>query len=572
MGIRTQSLRERTTRALRPSGRRATLRDRFELLMPLGRGGFGTVWEGFDMLLERPVAIKELVIDEQLTDQADALREARATARLNHPAIVSLYEVVAEHDRIYMVNELVPGHTLAAMIDARQLSDNDAGRIGYALCEALAHAHGQGVVHRDVKPANVMVVGAWLEGSGGWRLQPAKLMDFGIASIVDPGEHGGHAHAGPHAGSRGYAAPEQEAGRPATPASDVFSLALVLFECLTGAPPGRGRRGRLARARRDLPCELTWTIDRCLDPDPQLRPDVTELAAAIHDALPELSHRLATPSVGARMASLFSRTPGERAEPVAERRSVGAPRGARPFSPLFERLLRPAGALLAALACTTSMLAAGIELAPLAPLIAGALVLLMPRAGWSLAAIAGIVALAAIGQVGSAMLLVPAALLAVLAAVVPLPRMLDGAIAGAGAFLWMLALQAISGTAPVLRMPPGVDDAAAVRDYADAALHTLRLLLVPASAASLALWALTGAAVVLAVGRGARAWLLTGLAAACLAAQFAIGRALAAPLGSAAMIAGLMIVLGLGGAAYLGSGTGRVLAAEPGRGQRGRGS
>jgi hypothetical protein len=121
-------------------------------------------------------------------------------------------------------------------------------------------------------------------------------------------------------------------------------------------------------------------------------------------------------------------------------------------------------------------------------------------------------------------------------------------------------------------MPPGVDDAAAVRDYADAALHTLRLLLVPASAASLALWALTGAAVVLAVGRGARAWLLTGLAAACLAAQFAIGRALAAPLGSAAMIAGLMIVLGLGGAAYLGSGTGRVLAAEPGRGQRGRGS
>jgi serine/threonine protein kinase len=194
------------------------------------------------------VAIKEIAIDGDLSDSGDALREARATARLNQPAIVSLYEIVSEPDRIYMISELVRGHTLAEMIDEGMMSDHDVGRIAYGLCEALAHAHSQGVVHRDVKPANVMVTEAWLEGSGGWRAQPAKLMDFGIASIVDRGEHG----AGPHAGSRGYVAPEQEAGDPATPETDVYSLALVLFECFTGAGPGRGQPR--------WPCPSQWPV------------------------------------------------------------------------------------------------------------------------------------------------------------------------------------------------------------------------------------------------------------------------------------------------------------------------
>ena len=319
MGFGTDSLRQRTTRALRLGDRgrprsAACLRDRFELLVPIGSGGFGTVWEGFDMLLERPVAIKELRIDERHTDHADALREARATARLNHPAIVSLYEVVSEDHCIYMISELVHGHSLDVMIDEGLMSDNDAGRIGYALCEALGHAHGQGVVHRDVKPANVMVTSAWLEGSGGWRLQPAKLMDFGIASIVEPGAHGGRVHDGPHAGSRGYVAPEQAAGDSATPASDVYALALVLFECFTGGAPGRGKRSRLARVRRDLPHALTFTIDRCLEYDPHLRPDVVELGQVIYDALPELSHTLAAPTFSSRVRGLLGRTPRERSD------------------------------------------------------------------------------------------------------------------------------------------------------------------------------------------------------------------------------------------------------------------
>ncbi|MBK5230564.1 MAG: serine/threonine protein kinase, partial [Thermoleophilia bacterium] len=241
MGFRTQALRTAVLGDRPPAGPATRLRDRFELLLPLGSGGFGTVWEGFDMLLERAVAVKELPVDG---DAGDALREARATARLNHPAIVSLFEIVAEPDRIYMISELVHGDTLAELIDERLLSDQDTGRVGAALCEALAHAHAHGVVHRDVKPANVMVTDEWIDGVSGWRAQPAKLMDFGIASIVD--SEGGR---GPHAGSRGYVAPEQEAGEPASPASDVYSLALVLFECFAGVAPGRGRRGRLSRLR-----------------------------------------------------------------------------------------------------------------------------------------------------------------------------------------------------------------------------------------------------------------------------------------------------------------------------------
>lgn len=569
MGFRTLSLRERTTRALRPRERQVRLRDRFELLVPLGSGGFGTVWEGFDMLLERPVAIKELEIDQELSDTADALREARATARLNHPAIVSLYEVVAEGDRIYMINELVHGHTLGAMIDEGLMSDNDAGRIGYALCEALAHAHSQGVVHRDVKPANVMVTSAWLEGSGGWRLQPAKLMDFGIASIVDPGEHGGRAHAGPHAGSRGYVAPEQEAGYAATPASDVYSLALVLFECFTGAGPGKGRRSRLAKARRDLPQELTWTIDRCLDPAPELRPDVAELGQVLYDALPELSHSLAAPTFSSRLRGLFGSNARERSDSYThDRPAIRAPRDFA--EPTGGRLWRVGVAALAAAVCCVTMLAAQVELSFIEPLIAAALIFLMPRAGWALAAIAGAVALAATGQVGSAMFLVLPAIVAAIAATVPLSRVLDGALAGAGAFAWVVAVQAISGTSLALSVPGGVGDPQDLREYADVAASALLAFAEPAYLASLGLWALAGAIAVLLWDRAARPGAWAALLGAFVAGQITIGQALEQPVPALAIAAGVLAVFALICAAFIGRSAGRVFEPRTAPGQAGR--
>jgi hypothetical protein len=567
MGLRTQSLRERTTRALRhssgPSARGTRLRDRFELLVPLGSGGFGTVWEGFDMLLERPVAVKEIRIDQDLSDSGDALREARATARLNHPAIVSLYEIHAEHDRIYMIDELVHGHTLAEMIDEGLMSDNDAGRISYALCEALGHAHGQGVIHRDVKPANVMVTSAWLEGSGGWRVQPAKLMDFGIASIVDPGEHGGRAHAGPHAGSRGYVAPEQEAGDPATPATDVYSLALVMFECFTGAGPGKGRRSRLARARRDLPYELTGTIDRCLEPDPTMRPDVVELGQAIYDALPELSHNLAAPTVTARMRGLLGRPARERSDSYTHDRPalrLPAREAADWREPGSGRIWRFGIALLAAAMCAATMLAAELTVSFVQPLIAAALVFVLPRAGWALAATAGAVALAIDSQVGSAMFLVLPAVVAAIAAMTPLPRLLDGALAGAGAFAWVVAIQAMSGTSLALSLPDQTGNPEELRVYADIAAHALVTVAQPAYTASLGLWSLTGAVAVLLVDRRATLAAWAGLAAVFLVAQVAIGQALRMPVPALSILIATTALIALVGAAALARRAGRVFA------------
>lgn len=567
MGIRTRTIGARTTRAMRGRPRVTRLRDRFELLVPLGSGGFGTVWEGFDMLLERPVAIKELELDERLTDAADALREARATARLNHPAIVSLYEVIAEDDRIYMINELVHGYTLAQMIDEGELSDNDAGRIGYALCEALGHAHNQGVVHRDVKPANVMVTSAWLEGSGGWRLQPAKLMDFGIASIVDPGDHGGRAHAGPHAGSRGYVAPEQAAGEPASPASDVYALALVLFESFSGAAPGRGRHARLARARRDLPAELTWTIDCCLEPDPNLRPDVDELGQAIYDALPELSNQLAAPTIQARFSGLFGRRPRARSDSYThERPAVRVPAEQYAAEVAASRLWRPAMALVASALCALTMLAAGAQLSPFPPLIAGALVLVMPRAGWALAATGGAVALALSGLVGAALFLVLPALVAGIAAMLPLTRTVDGALAGAGAFAWIVAVQALSGVSLALQLPAGFDAPEELRRYADVALHSLSLLVGSGYLASLGLWCLAGAAAVLLHDRGVGAAGRSALLAAFVAGQVTIGEALGAPVPALTIAIGVFAVLALAGAAFLRRPQGRVLGPQSGGG------
>jgi tRNA A-37 threonylcarbamoyl transferase component Bud32 len=532
MGIRTQSrsisLRAATRRTFGHAPRGTRLRDRFELLVPIGSGGFGTVWEGFDMLLERPVAIKEIPVrgrladelgDQELSDVSDALREARATARLNHPTIVSLYEIVTDEDRIYMINELVHGSTLAELIDERMMSDHDIGKIGYALCEALAHAHAQGVIHRDVKPANVMITDEWIDGVSGWRAQPAKLMDFGIASIVDSGERG----RGPHAGSRGYVAPEQEAGDEATPASDVYSLALVLFECFTGGGPGRGRHARLARVRSDLPIELADCIDRCLEFNPALRPGVSELAAQLSASLAYLSEDLPDPRRFGRLRGrLFGR-----------RRRATTATGHRDRAPIYEEnysressgsLWRAGLGMLAAAICLVTMLAANIPLAPIPPLIAGGLVFVLPRAGWSLAAVAGAVALAAEGQVGSAMFIVLPAIVAAFAAMVPMPRVLDGALAGAGAFAWVVAVQAMSGASLALSLPPNVGTPEEIRQYADVAAQAMKQFAEPAYTASLGLWALSGAVAVILNARRASLPVWAAAAAVAFGAQIFVGQ------------------------------------------------
>jgi serine/threonine-protein kinase len=261
--------------------------NRFLIERRIGSGGFGVVYEAWDGRLERPVAVK--AIDSRGAASKRVLREAQAAARLNHPGIVTLYEMGEEDGNALLVTELVDGSTLSRLSTDGELSDREIGEIGADLCEALDHAHSRGVVHRDIKPQNVQVT----EGE-----PRAKLMDFGIARLND----GSSLTApGDVVGTLAYMSPEQAEGRPAGPEADIYSLALTLYECWSGENPCRrstpaataraiGARSKsLRRLRPDLPRELTDAVDGCLSPRPGRRPGLEDLGTAIEDSLDDLA-------------------------------------------------------------------------------------------------------------------------------------------------------------------------------------------------------------------------------------------------------------------------------------------
>jgi eukaryotic-like serine/threonine-protein kinase len=257
--------------------------NRFLIERRIGSGGFGVVYEAWDGRLERPVAVK--AIEQRGEAGRRVLREAQAAARLNHPGIVTLYELGEEDGNALLVTELVEGSTLARLAANEELSDREIGEIGADLCEALDHAHSRSVVHRDIKPQNVLVT------DGEPR---AKLMDFGVARLTDAAAL---TAPGDVVGTLAYMSPEQAEGRSAGPEADVYSLALMLYECWGGENPNQratpaataraiGSRLRpLRRLRPDLPRELTETIDACLSARPNHRPSLEELGTAIEDSL-----------------------------------------------------------------------------------------------------------------------------------------------------------------------------------------------------------------------------------------------------------------------------------------------
>jgi len=260
--------------------------NRFLIERRIGSGGFGTVYEAWDGRLERPVAVKAIESTGSRPSRR-VLREAQAAARLNHPGIVTLYELGEEEGKALLVTELVDGSTLAELHREGALSDREIGEIGADLCEALDHAHDRGVVHRDVKPQNVLVAGE--EGE-----PRAKLMDFGVARLADSAAL---TAPGDVVGTLAYMAPEQAEGRDAGPAADVYSLALMLYECWSGEHPVR-RAGPAATARAiggrlrpDLPRQLCETVDACLGTRPERRPGLDRLGTAIEDSLPRLAER-----------------------------------------------------------------------------------------------------------------------------------------------------------------------------------------------------------------------------------------------------------------------------------------
>ena len=271
---------------------------RYRLQERLGAGAFGVVWRARDERLERDVAIKAIAgeVDPAPNARASsrASREVRAAARLSHPAIVGLYEAEEQDGTTYLVSELVRGATLAELLHEGALSDRDVAEIGMALCAGLAHAHAQGVVHRDVKPSNVLVPDARPAGA-----PAAKLTDFGVARVVGAGSDA-LTRTGDVVGTLAYMAPEQAEGREAEAPADLYAAALVLYEALSGVNPVRGGSAvatarklgatlpSLQRQRRDLPRPLCDAIDRALLPRAGERGTVAELSRALRAALVEL--------------------------------------------------------------------------------------------------------------------------------------------------------------------------------------------------------------------------------------------------------------------------------------------
>jgi hypothetical protein len=412
---------------------------RYRLERRLGAGGFGVVWLAWDEKLEREVAVKAIPLENGGGERVE--REARAAARLNHPGIVGIYELAHDEHDVYLVSELVRGRTLAELLRAGAVADRDVARIGMALCDALDHAHARGVIHRDVKPQNVMVVADPAAGAGF-----AKLADFGVAHVAsgDP-----LTRTGDVVGTLAYMAPEQAEGARTTPASDVYSLALTLYEAWTGSNPVRAggpaatarRLGRplpsLAAARRDLPLELCDALDAALDIDPARRPPPAELRAELAAAEAELDEE------------------GGLAEPATQRR-VGLPTTERRRTALtrllFGREKAPGGAMVAGAAGAGAQQPSRGLLGRPSPLVDGrptAAARLLGRAGAGL--LAGAVALGAIETLGPEPTFSPLAAAAAAALAVALLPRIGWLLAAAGLCAWLVSPDADrQGTALVI--------------------------------------------------------------------------------------------------------------------------
>jgi tetratricopeptide (TPR) repeat protein len=249
---------------------------RFKLVRELGRGGFGVVYEAADGDLGRTVALKVVRAGTRIANRGSQwlLREAEAVARLNHPNIVTLHDLGQASSGPYLVFELLRGQSLAEKLRGGPLPVDEVLEVGIAVARALVHAHGAGVVHRDLTAANVH-----LTEDGG-----IKVLDFGLAHLF--GRDGAN-----DGGTPAYMAPEQWEGDQGDARTDLFALGVILFQALTGQFPYRVDRGWSEAlepgetprvARRDAPRGLRRLVRSLLDREPELRP---ESARAVRDAL-----------------------------------------------------------------------------------------------------------------------------------------------------------------------------------------------------------------------------------------------------------------------------------------------
>jgi hypothetical protein len=255
--------------------------ERYEIVRKIGAGGFADVFEAYDHKLGRPVALK--IIADRRGMSARVVREVEAATALSHPGIVALYDYFSDGEQSYLVWELIEGESLDALVD--EIDDATAVEALAEVLDALVFAHSQGVIHRDIKPQNIM-----LDYDG-----RAKVMDFGIARLIDAETL---TTEGDVLGTFAYMSPEQAEGRRAGPASDVYSAAIVLYELLAGFNPVRGdtaaetlsnviasRFAALEVARRDLPRGLVDAVELACSPEPADRPWAAEFEQALRAAL-----------------------------------------------------------------------------------------------------------------------------------------------------------------------------------------------------------------------------------------------------------------------------------------------
>jgi len=272
---------------------------RYRPLRPLGNGGSGSVWLARDETTGLDVALKIVAREGKAAQRAE--REAAVASQLRHERCLRAYACASDSSHVYIAYEYAPGRTLREAMRAGELDDRSAIEAGAQILEGLAHAHAHGVVHRDVKPANVLL-------ADGDEIS-VRLLDFGLARMEEAETLTG---VGDVPGTLAYISPERLAGGQSGPAGDVWAAGVLLWEALAGTHPFwasslldtarsiEAGASPLADLRPDLPHRLTGAIDRALALEPERRPSAARLAQALRLAFEERERRAAAPRIALR--------------------------------------------------------------------------------------------------------------------------------------------------------------------------------------------------------------------------------------------------------------------------------